>query len=49
MNKKNIQTEFMNQYEPIHTAFVRYCKAKSYGLIDYKDLVKKRRNFILFY
>ena len=31
----------MNLYEPIHTGFIRYCKAKSYGIIDYEDLVNE--------
>jgi len=28
----------MLRYEKIHTGFVKYCKAKSYGIIDYEDL-----------
>ena len=41
MNKKEKQKEFMNHYNAIHIAFVRYCKAKSYGIMDYKDLVSE--------
>ncbi len=28
----------MHRYERIHVGFVKYCKAKSYGIIDYEDL-----------
>jgi len=36
------QNEFMMHYEPCHEQFIRYCKAKSYGIIaDYKDLVNE--------
>jgi len=28
----------MLRYEKIHIGFVKYCKAKSYGIIDYEDL-----------
>jgi len=38
-NKKQI--EFMKMYEEIHASFVRYCKAKSYGIMDCKDLVNE--------
>jgi len=36
------QNEFMMYYEPCHEQFIRYCKAKSYGILhDYKDLVNE--------
>ena len=39
--KKDKQSEFMFYYGPNHERFVRYCKAKSYGIIDYKDLINE--------
>ena len=41
VNKIVKQKEFMKMYEEIHTSFIRYCKAKSYGILDYKDLVNE--------
>lgn len=41
MNSKEKQNEFMYLYEPYHTGFVKYCKAKSYGIIEYEDLVNE--------
>jgi RNA polymerase sigma-70 factor (ECF subfamily) len=31
----------MQQYEKMHTSFVKYCKAKAYGILDYQDLVNE--------
>lgn len=31
----------MIKYEEIHTGFVKYCKAKSYGIMEYEDLVNE--------
>jgi RNA polymerase sigma-70 factor (ECF subfamily) len=31
----------MQQYEKMHPSFIRYCKAKAYGILDYKDLVNE--------
>lgn len=41
MKDKQKQNEFMVLYSPVHDSFVRYCKAKSYGLIDYEDLISE--------
>ena len=41
MKNKTKQDEFMKVYNPIHDSFVRYCKAKSYGIIDAEDLVNE--------
>ncbi|NOZ47223.1 MAG: sigma-70 family RNA polymerase sigma factor [Chlorobi bacterium] len=41
MDSKTKQKEFMLLYEVIHTSFIKYCKAKSYGIMDYKDLVNE--------
>jgi RNA polymerase sigma-70 factor (ECF subfamily) len=37
--KTKKQIEFMKLYEPIHNSFVRFCEAKSYGIIETEDLV----------
>ena len=39
MKNETKQEEFIRYYEVIHEPFVRYCKAKSYGVMDYKDLI----------
>lgn len=36
--KKNQET-FLKLYEPIHESFVRFCTARSYGVIEAEDLV----------
>lgn len=41
MNSKEKQNEFMHLYEPYHLGFVKYCKAQSYGIIEYEDLVNE--------
>ncbi|MEO0403352.1 MAG: sigma-70 family RNA polymerase sigma factor [Bacteroidota bacterium] len=38
---KEKQREFMALYEPIHDGFVRFCSAKSFGVIDTEDLVQE--------
>ena len=40
-NISSKQNQFMNIYEDSHASFVRYCKAKSYGIMDYEDLVRE--------
>ena len=35
------QKKFMKAYEPVHESFVRYCKARSYRLISFDDLVNE--------
>ena len=39
--KTEKQIEFMKLYEPIHNSFVRFCSAKSYGIIETEDLVNE--------
>lgn len=34
------QKRFQSLYEPIHDAFERFCRARSYGLRDYRDLMQ---------
>jgi len=41
MSTLNPQIEFMTLYKPEHEAFIRFCKAKAYGVMDYKDLVNE--------
>ena len=41
MRKTEKQKQFMMQYEAIHSGFVRYCKAKSYAILPYEDLVNE--------
>ncbi|MFT5822675.1 MAG: RNA polymerase sigma-70 factor (ECF subfamily) [Crocinitomix sp.] len=38
---KRKQKEFMKVYEPIHENFVRFCKARSHGVMAYDDLVNE--------
>jgi len=35
------QKDFMDLYSPIHESFIRFCKAKSYGIIEYEDLINE--------
>lgn len=35
------QKEFMQMYEPIHEGFVRFCSARSYGILETEDLVQE--------
>jgi RNA polymerase sigma-70 factor (ECF subfamily) len=39
MNKK--QTEFLALYEPIHDRFERFCRARVYGDMDFRDLMNE--------
>lgn len=39
--KTKKQIEFMNLYEPVHNSFVRFCAAKSYGVLETEDLVNE--------
>jgi RNA polymerase sigma-70 factor (ECF subfamily) len=36
MTKKK---DFMELYEPVHRSFERFCKARSYGVCDFNDLM----------
>ena len=38
---KNKQIAFLNLYEPIHANFERFCRARVYGNMDYKDLINE--------
>lgn len=31
----------MSLYTPVHESFVRFCKAKSYGIMEYEDLINE--------
>ncbi|MBN2668191.1 MAG: sigma-70 family RNA polymerase sigma factor [Bacteroidales bacterium] len=35
------QDQFMELYRSVHDGFVRYCKAKAYGIIDFEDLINE--------
>jgi RNA polymerase sigma-70 factor (ECF subfamily) len=37
--KKDKENQFMALYTPVHENFERFCKARVYGDIDYKDLM----------
>jgi RNA polymerase sigma-70 factor (ECF subfamily) len=36
---ENKKIAFMKLYEPVHEKFERFCKARVYGQLDYKDLM----------
>lgn len=38
-NRKKRQ--FMTLYKPVHAQFERFCKARAYGEMDYKDLMQE--------
>ena len=38
MSKKK-QEQFLALYEPIHDRFERFCRARVYGDMDYRDLM----------
>lgn len=40
MDKKK-QQAFLDLYEPVHDRFERFCRARVYGDMDYKDLVNE--------
>ncbi len=35
------QIGFMEHYKPIHENFVRFCQARSFGVMEYEDLVNE--------
>ena len=37
----NKKKEFMNLFEPIHARFERFCKARVYGEMDFRDLMQE--------
>lgn len=38
---KSKQDNFLALYEPIHNRFERFCRARAYGDMDYKDLMNE--------
>lgn len=40
MNKKK-QNNFLALYEPVHDSFERFCRARVYGDMDYRDLMNE--------
>ncbi|HIP32682.1 MAG TPA: RNA polymerase sigma factor [Crocinitomicaceae bacterium] len=38
---KEKQDRFLRLYEPIHDRFERFCRARVYGRMDYKDLINE--------
>ncbi len=38
MSKKR-QNQFLSLYRPVHDRFERFCRARSYGLMDHRDLM----------
>lgn len=40
MNKSK-QNKFLSIYEPVHDRFERFCRARVYGDMDYKDLMNE--------
>jgi RNA polymerase sigma-70 factor (ECF subfamily) len=38
---KSKQIAFLKLYEPIHANFERFCRARVYGNMDYKDLINE--------
>ncbi len=38
---KNKQKEFLQIYEPVHDRFERFCRARVYGDMDFKDLMNE--------
>lgn len=39
--KKNKQDTFLNLYEPVHERFERFCRARVYGNMEYRDLMNE--------
>jgi RNA polymerase sigma-70 factor (ECF subfamily) len=35
------QTNFLKLYEPVHDRFERFCRARVYGEMDYRDLINE--------
>jgi RNA polymerase sigma-70 factor (ECF subfamily) len=40
MNKQK-QEEFLRLYEPVHERFERFCRARVYGTMDFRDLMNE--------
>ena len=40
MSKKK-QEQFLELYEPIHDRFERFCRARVYGNMDFRDLINE--------
>lgn len=38
---KNKQEEFLKLYEPVHERFERFCRARVYGNMDFRDLINE--------
>lgn len=38
--KENRQDRFMELYTPVHSRFERFCKARAYGELDFRDLMQ---------
>ncbi len=41
MQKDKKQKDFLKLYEPIHNRFERFCRARVFGNMDYKDLINE--------
>lgn len=41
MKEVKKQTHFLKLYEPIHNRFERFCRARVYGSMEYKDLMNE--------
>lgn len=41
MKESKKQTHFLKLYEPIHDKFERFCRARVYGSMEYKDLMNE--------
>lgn len=41
MTNNNSHRAFLEKYKEIHTAFVRYCSSKAYGIMATEDLVQE--------
>jgi RNA polymerase sigma-70 factor (ECF subfamily) len=39
--KKSKQEEFLQLYEPVHERFERFCRARVYGAMDFRDLMNE--------
>lgn len=39
--KKSKQEEFLQLYEPVHERFERFCRARVYGTMDFRDLMNE--------
>lgn len=39
--KKSKQEEFLQLYEPVHERFERFCRARVYGTLDFRDLMNE--------